>query len=97
MECLLESVNLNAAAVGIPIIAKKTKLISALIHGEQRQAVLLEGKALQDVNKFKYLGLMIVPNCQGTEEIRSRISFARSAFFRLHSCLWSQREICLRT
>ncbi len=50
-----------------------------------------------DVVKFKYLGPMFVANGQGTEEIRSRINLARSAFSRLQSCLWSRREISLRT
>ncbi len=40
---------------------------------------------------------MFVANSQGIEEIRSRINFARSAFPRLQSCLWSRREISLRT
>ncbi len=53
-------------------------------------------RPLEDVGKFKYLGSMFVTNGQGTEEIRSRINLARSAFSRLQSCLWSQRQISLR-
>ncbi len=49
------------------------------------------------MGKFKYLGSMFVANGQGTEEIRSRINLAHSAFSRLQSCLWSRREISLRT
>ncbi len=59
--------------------------------------VLLDGEPLEDVDKFKYLGSMFVANGQGTEEIRSRINLARSAFSRLQSGLWSRREISLRT
>ncbi len=51
---------------------------------------------MEDVDKFKYLGSMFVANSQGTEEIKSRINLARSAFSRLQSCLWSRREISLR-
>ncbi len=40
---------------------------------------------------------MSVANGQGIEEIRSRINLAQSAFSRLQSCLWSRREILLRT
>ncbi len=40
---------------------------------------------------------MFVVNGQGTDEIRSRINLARSAFSRLQSCLWSRHEISLRT
>ncbi len=43
-----------------------------LIPGEQRQAVLLDGEPLEDVEKFKYLGSMFVANGQGTKEIRNR-------------------------
>ncbi len=53
---LLEGVNRHAAAVGMHINASKTKLMSALIPGEQRQAVLLDGAPLEDVGRFKYLG-----------------------------------------
>ncbi len=81
MQSLLEAV-----AVGMRINAS-TKVMSVHIPGEQRQAVLPDGEALEDVGKFKYLGSMFVTNDQGTEEIRSRINLARSAFSRLQSCL----------
>ncbi len=97
MQGLLEAVNRHAAAVGMHINPSKTKVMSALIPGEQRQAVLLDGEPLEDVDKFKYLGSMFVANGQGTEEIRCRINLARSAFSRLQACLWSRREISLRT
>ncbi len=56
MQGLLEAVNCHAAAVGIRINASKTKVMSALIPGEHRQTVLLDGEPLEDVGKFKYLG-----------------------------------------
>ncbi len=80
MQGLLDAVNRHAAAVGMRINASKTKVMSALVPDEQRQAVLLDGETLEDVEKFKYLGSMFVANGQGTEEIRSRINLARSAF-----------------
>ncbi len=90
MQGLLDAVHRHAAVVGMRITASKTKVMSALIHGEQ---CLLDGEPLEDVDKFKYLGSMFVANGQGTEEIRSRINLARSAFSRLQSCRWSRREI----
>ncbi len=89
MQGLLEAVNRHAAAVDMRINASKTKVRTALIPDEQSQAVQLDGEPLEDVDKFKYLGLIFVVNCQGTEEIRSRMNLARSAFLRLQSCLWS--------
>ncbi len=71
--------------------------MSALIPGEQRQATILGGEPLQNVDEFKYLGSMFIANSQGTEEIRSRFKLARSTFSRLQPCLWLRNEISLRT
>ncbi len=62
MQGLLEAVNRHAAAVGMRINASKTKVMSAHIPGEQRQAVLLDGEPLEDFDKFKHLGSMFVAN-----------------------------------
>ncbi len=85
MQGLLEPVNRHAAGEGLRNNTSKTKVMSALISDEQRRAVLLDGEPLEDVDKFKYLGSMFFAKGQGTEEIRSRINLARSAFFRLQS------------
>ncbi len=87
MQGLIEVVNRLAAEVDMSINASKTKVMLALIPGEQRQAVLLDGEPLEDVDKFKCLGSMFVANGQGTEEIRSRVNLTRSACSRLQSCL----------
>ncbi len=65
--------------------------MSVLIPGEQRQADLLDGEPLEDVEKYKYLSLMFGANGRATQEIGNRINLARFAFSRL----W--REISLRT
>ncbi len=64
----LKAVNCHAAAVRMHINTSNTKVMSAPIPGEQRQAILLDGEPLEDVEKFKYLGSMFVANGQGTEE-----------------------------
>ncbi len=58
MQVMFEAVNRYAAAIGMCIKASKTMVMSSLIPGEQRQAVLLDGEPLEDVDKFKYLGSM---------------------------------------
>ncbi len=47
--------------------------MQALISGEQRQTVLLDGPPFEDVDKFKYLSSILIANSKGTEEISSRI------------------------
>ncbi len=58
------------------INAPKTRVMSALISGEPRQAVLLDVEPLEDVDKFKYLDSMFVANGSVTEETRSRINLS---------------------
>ncbi len=67
--------------------------MSALIPVEQRQAVLLDGKPLEDVEKLKFFVSMFVANGQGTEEISGRTNLARSAFSRLQSSLLYQTVV----
>ncbi len=62
MQSLFEAVNGPASAVGMRVNASKTKVMSAPVPDEQRQAVLLDGEPLEDVEKFKYLGSMFVAN-----------------------------------
>ncbi len=90
-----EAVNSHATAVSMRTNGSKTKVMSTLIPGEQRKAVLLNGEPLEDVDKFRYLGFMFVSNSQGTERFRSRSNLACSAFSRLQSCLWLKREMSL--
>ncbi len=69
------------------INTSKIKVMSALIPGEQRQAVLLDSEPLKGVDKWKFLGFMFATNGQGTEKIRRRVNLACSGFSRLRSLL----------
>ncbi len=68
-----------------------------LSPGELCKAVVLVGEPLDDFDKLKYLGSIFIANDQGAKETRSRINLARFAFSDLQSCLWSRREMTLRT
>ncbi len=50
----------------------KTKVMSALIMGKQRQTVLTNGGPLEEIKKFTYLRSMSIPNGQVAEEIGRR-------------------------
>ncbi len=55
VQGLLGAVNPHAVAVGMCINASKTKVMSALVLDEQRQAVLLDGEPLEDVENSSTL------------------------------------------
>ncbi len=67
-----EAVSRHAAPVGLRIHALKIKLMLTFIPTEQRQVVLLDGKLLEEVHQFEYLGSKFIASCQDNEEIRNR-------------------------
>ncbi len=87
----------TSSAVGMRSSASITKVMSALIPGEQRQTALLDGAPLEDADKFKYLGPTLAAKDQDTEETRSRINLTCSEFSHLQSCFLSRRGISLST
>ncbi len=76
---------------------KRIKNQGNVIPGEQRKVILLDGESPEDVGNATRLGSMFITNGQGTKEIRIRINHARSALSRRQSCLWSRREVSVRT
>ncbi len=79
MQGLLETVNCHAAAVGKRNYSPTAKMILTLIPVEHRQTVLFDGEPLEDVDKFRCIGFLLVTTRQGPEEIRRRIYPVRSA------------------
>ncbi len=66
LQTLVEDVNRRAAAVGMRINAPITKVMSAFIPGDQRQAFLLDGEHLEGVGIFKYIGSVSSPTVRAT-------------------------------
>ncbi len=64
------------------INASKTKMMLAPLPDEQHQAVFLDNEQLEDNDRFKCLGAVFLANGQRTDDVRSWISLARSAFSR---------------
>ncbi len=62
MQSLLEAVNCHGTAVGLHISGSKTVVMSAVIRGEQRQAVLLDGEPLEDADESKHLSFIFIAN-----------------------------------
>ncbi len=52
IQGLFEAANRHVAAVSIHNNATKTKVMSALIPGEQPQVILVDDELLEDADKF---------------------------------------------
>ncbi len=79
MQGLLEVVKSHAATVNICINVSKTKAMSTHVPGVQLHAVLLDDEPLQNVDKFKYFGSLLIENDQGTREISVNLSRCASS------------------
>jgi hypothetical protein len=71
----------NARVVGLKINAKKTKLM--YLNTERLSVIFVEGKQLDTVDSFNYLGSCIATEVGAERDIKVRIGKARSAFIRL--------------
>ena len=76
---------------GLHINAAKTHV---MVHGS-KEPVLLNGKQIDKVERFKYLGSMVGIDGDSTPEIRTRLAVARDTTSQLTG-LWKAKEISLK-
>ena len=90
----------NAASrFGLIISIKKTEALFQPAPGNlyEAPAITIEGKRLNAVNNFKYLGSIVSNDTSMDDEITARIAKATAAFGRLVKRLWTNRGIRLNT
>ena len=100
MQRAVKKVAEVASRVGLNINVGKTKVMSTEESGQGSltDAVIdVMGEAVEEVQRFKYLGSIITPSGQPVEEVKARISAAHAVFAQLNNSLWRRREISLRT
>ena len=84
----------RAAETGLRISTKKTKVLKA--NTSNKDPVLIQGQALEEVSSFTYLG-STVDSSGGTDlDVQARIGKARTAFVMLET-IWKQGNISLTT
>ena len=80
---------------GLKINPNKTK--SMLISREHNEhEIKLEGETLEQVDSYKYLGVIIKSNCSLKEEINQRISKATKVYGQLGNSIIGKKELTAR-
>jgi hypothetical protein len=99
LQRLCDSFSSAARRFGLTISIKKTEVLYQPARGNAyvTPVIIIEGKKLNAVELFKYLGSLISNDASLDAEITARIAKATAAFGRLTKRLWSNRNIRLNT
>ena len=76
----------NAETVGLKVSARKTEVLR--INTQDDRAVMLEGQALADCERFTYLGSVMSKKGGTEDDINNRLVKARMSFLSLKT-VWS--------
>ena len=81
---------------GLVINAKKTKTM-VISREPCKHKIKLNGEVLEQVDSYKYLGVIISSNCSLKEEINQRISKATKVYSQLGHSFIGKRELTTKT
>ena len=93
LQELVEQVEKNSLEYGLEMNVKKTKtmVIRRNVQEERKIKIMVNGKELEQVEKYVYLGHLITEDGRCDQEIRRRIEIARAAFIKMKSVLTSRK------
>ena len=94
MQAKTNTLATTAGRLSLEISSKKTRHFR--MNSRSREAILLNGEAVEEVEHFTYLGSKMSTSGDGEEEILVRISKASQAFASLRST-WRSRNISQKT
>ena len=90
LQKILDEVRNRSEQLGLKMNVKKTKVMVVRRTKEERRAnIYIEGKVLEQVKTFKYLGQQITDDGKCEIDIRSRIEIARGNFLKMKDVLTS--------
>ena len=85
----IDKVNESCAAFGMEVNAKKTKVKVMEKQPGTKITIKSNGIALEQVNKYKYLGTFITADTRCMQEIKRRIGIAKKSFWELKELMKS--------
>jgi hypothetical protein len=93
LQELVDQVGGNSLEYGLEMNTKKTKtmVIRRDVKEECKIKIKVNGKILEQVDKYVYLGHLITEDGRCDQEIRRRIEIARAAFINMKNILTSRK------
>ena len=89
LQKMMESLNNKCKEYGMAINAKKTMVMVIGAKAETKCNITIDGLALEQVKRYKYLGSWITEDVRCDTEVTTRIAMAKTAF-------WQNKEIMRR-
>nr|KAG5711663.1 hypothetical protein BaRGS_016845 [Batillaria attramentaria] len=83
-----------SAQVGLNIHKGKSKILKT--NAASNNPITLDGKALEKVEAFTYLGSVIDKQGGTDADVKARIGKARATFIQLRN-IWSSKELSVKT
>ena len=87
LQRLMDSLNRAAGRYDMKINIKKTKTMVVSRKGGGIVDIQLDGKKVEQVKKFRYLGSMISEDGRCIDDVKSRIGMAKDAFYKTKELL----------
>ena len=81
----------NSAKLGLNIHRGKSKVLK--VNACSTMPIILEGRALEEIETFTYLGSVVDKQGGTDEDVKIRINKARTAFMLLKKSLYGKRNI----
>src|SRR6476469_9728321 len=92
----MDSLNTTAKHYDMKINIKKTKAMWSREIGGERVNITVEGQNVQQVSKFRYLGLLISKDLRCLDDVKTRIGMAKDAFNKRKELLTRSIRVDLR-
>ena len=88
LQRLVDELSEECRSYGLSVNTTKTKVLGLTKRREQLEVnVFLEGRALEQVCLFRYLGSLVYEDGKCDREIRSRIAMGKAAFGQIRTIL----------
>ena len=99
LQYVMDCLSTSCKSFGLTISIDKTKVMYQPAPGKVRvdPSILVEGKHLEVVQKFVYLGSTLNDSCSLDDEIITRVQKGTIAFRGLETRCWKKRSISLST
>ena len=79
LQTLMDRLYVNANKFDMKINVKNTKSMVVSRKGEGTVSIIVDGKRVEQVKRFKYLGSLIAEDGRCIEEVKQRIGMAKNA------------------